>query len=428
MYGAKCDGITDDTEAFERAIRTGKNVILKGTYLISDIYLCKGQRLIGKDKSRLLYNSISLLDNCVIKNVVLDGQWKTKGVSVLGSNVLIENCCFLNTKNTRHFYGGLTSALWIGQYGDLNDDKIKYQNIQIKNCIFDGCEPNDTVTKAYENKTVARFILSYGCDNLIIKGCEFRNLKGFHDSDCIQLRSYEKESCDFPYYDENPNWKGSTPPFYKRCYSNSKTLIKKCVFYQSDCKSSIKVMAGDVRIDNNIFIIDNKSPKDVSYSVIRLHRANLITIRHNKINQLSGKVKSIIIVENSLDVNVSNNIINCEASSYIDSFWEIRYSKDCTFINNSSFSYYGVSLLETEFNRSVSIKKNTFTIGHLENDIYNLFVQQPNHYSYPSLINGITVFDNNTIILPLSKNSSFDYINRYDYDIEYKANKTTTIK
>lgn len=69
-WGAKADGVTDDTIASRKALNTGKKVrFVDGTYLISDVLEIKttGQNVVGEG-----YNSILQLDansNCDILNV-----------------------------------------------------------------------------------------------------------------------------------------------------------------------------------------------------------------------------------------------------------------------------------------------------------------------------------------------------------------------
>ena len=200
----------------------------------------KGQRIVGKHSAVIKYHSIALFEGCALKNITLDGQWNTRGVTVLGNNVSITGCKFLRTKNSLSSFGGLTSALWIGRYQDLDNKIIQYNNIRVEYCLFDGCEPYNFNLEESNNSTVARCILSYGCFNLSIIGCVFKNLKGHWDSDYIQLRSFEEENGNPPFFDENSKWRGLSPPFYSTCYSDARTFIKKCIFYQTDCKSSIK--------------------------------------------------------------------------------------------------------------------------------------------------------------------------------------------
>ena len=421
MFGAKNDGVTDDTEAFKEAIKTGNDVVLNGVYLINSVRLLSHQKMIGKNGARLIYNNLILLDGCILKDIELDGQWKTKGVTILGSEVQIEECSFLNTKNSVQYYGGLTSALWIGQYKDLEDNYIKYNNIRITNCIFDGCEPNDNTSSVLANKTTARCILSYGCDNLTITNCVFKNLKGYQDSDYIHLRSFEENSSDFPFYDENIEWKGLLPPFYGKSYCNAKTTIKRCVFYQNDCKSSIKVMSGHIKIENNTFIVNNASLNESVYSVVRMHHSHDVLVKRNKIFVNSGLVGDVVLIGNCLNVKVEGNIVTCGKDSHINSFVGMSYSKQCDIKYNQFDSFWSTSLLNTEYNRSYMISNNTFKIRNLVDGKISLFFQKPNHYAYPSVINGITVFENNKLIVP-ANNYDVELSNAYDYVVEFNNN------
>lgn len=230
------------------------------------------------------------------KGVVFDGQWNTKGVSILGSNVIVTDCSFFNTKGTLSNYRGLTSSLLTGKYQDLKENRLNYHDIVIKDCLLEGCVPVDNLNKASENKTAARCILSYGCNNLRIEGFTFNKLEGYYDSDFIQIRSFEVPCHDFPYFDDNTLWQGPTHPFPGNYYADAPTIIQNCNFYQSDCKSSIKVMASKAIIKKNRFIVSSGQDGE-SYSVVRIHRARKVTICNNYVDIKTGRVNNIFTME-----------------------------------------------------------------------------------------------------------------------------------
>lgn len=73
-FGAKGDGVSDDTRCFEEAINTGLDVFLSNkTYKIRDVSLKKGQRIVAKQCAIIKYHSITLFDGCALKNITLDG-------------------------------------------------------------------------------------------------------------------------------------------------------------------------------------------------------------------------------------------------------------------------------------------------------------------------------------------------------------------
>lgn len=424
QYGAKGDGISDDTRSFDDAINTGLDISLdKKTYIIRDISLKKGQRIVAKQGAIIIYHSITLFEGCVLKNITLDGQWDTRGVTVLGNNVSINGCKFLRTKNSLSSFGGLTSALWIGRYQDLDDRIITCKNVSIENCLFDGCEPYNLNLEVSNNSTVARCILSYGCYNLSIISCVFRNLKGHWDSDYIQLRSFEEDNFKTPFFDENPEMIGPSSPFYGICYSDAKTVIKQCLFYQTDSKSSIKIMSGNVLVKNNQFIVENNEKNKLIYSVVRCHKTSNICIRNNSILTKFGDVNSPFVVSNCLDVYIDKNTVNCYPSAFVSSFIDVKYSKKCIIRKNSFETNQLGALLNTEYNYYLCVEKNVFSIKDETTKNIELFVQQSNHYVYPSKVGGKLYIRNNVLKVLNDEEYLININNKYDYQATYKNNK-----
>ena len=427
-FGAKGDGVSDDTRCFEEAINTGLDVFLSNkTYKIRDVSLKKGQRIVAKQSAIIKYHSITLFEGCALKNITLDGQWNTRGVTVLGNNVSITGCKFLRTKNSLSSFGGLTSALWIGRYQDLDDKIISCKNICVENCLFDGCEPYNLNLEVSSNSTVARCILSYGCYNLSIIGCVFKNLKGHWDSDYIQLRSFEEENSKAPFLDENSEWRGPSPPFYGTCYSDAKTVIKKCVFHQTDCKSSIKIMSGNVLMKNNQFIVENNENDKLIYSVVRCHRTSNICIKKNFILMNHGDVNSAFVVSNCLNVQIEKNSLSCFINARVSSFVDVKYSKECFIKNNFFESNQCDALLNTEYNYYLCVEKNVFVIKDESVRKIELFVQQSNHYVYPSKVYGKLYIRNNVLKMKEGGEGHLNTNNQYDYPVGYKNNSLKSI-
>jgi|GEM_PF-4781225 len=424
-FGAKGDIVTNDTQAFEKAIATGEDVLIEGTYKIDAISLKPYQSLIGKPGCRLLYNHILVAEGCHLKGIVLDGQWNTKGVAVLGSNVLIDGCSFLNTKGTLAYYGGETCSLRIGKYQDLEEKRPLYHDITIKDSSFDGCEPYDKVSNVSVNKTVARSILSYGCKNLQIIGCTFKNLEGYYDADFIQIRSFGLKNENFPFYDINEQWTGQSQPFHSFCYAPARTKIVNCFFYQSDCKSSIKIMASNVVVENNTFIVDNKN-EDMTYSIVRSYVVSNVEISNNKIHLLKGNLDSVFKIGHNEDATFSDNDISARDDFNLLSIAEMIYSKRCRLIRNVIKVGSLSGLFASEFNRSISICDNSFVLSKSSKDNLRMFVPSSNHYSYPSKIIGKINFNNNQLIIPTTNDVTIDLSNKYDYPIFGGKNKVKT--
>lgn len=424
-FGAKGDKVTDDTQAFEKAVATGEDILIEGVYKTDIILLKPNQALIGKKGCELLYNYVEVAEGCHLSGVVFDGQWNTRGVVVLGSNVQIESCSFMNTKGSLAYYGGLTSALRIGTYQDLDEDRLLYHDISIKNCFFDGCKPYDNQSNISANKTVARCILSYGCDNLLINGCTFRNLEGYYDADFIQIRSFELKKQEFPFYDINEKWTAPSQPFHSYCYAPAKTKITKCLFYQSDCKSSVKIMASNAIVENNTFIVTNRD-EGCAYSIVRAYLVCNVTVSKNRIILLKGNLDKVFEMGHNDGTTFSNNNVSVSDSFNLRTFAEMTYSKDCHFTRNIIKVNSLSGLFTSEFNRSVNIHKNSFIFGELSSDTIRMFSRFSNHYSYPSNIPGKTDFKGNQLFVPTINTVTIDLTNKYDYPIAFDKNKVKT--
>ena len=169
FYGARGDGVEDDTDAFKKAIfaldyvEGGKTIFVPaGTYLITEtIELPKGTALCGEANSIIKFasNNVQITvggQNVQIKDLVFDGSdVATTNVikdntDVLTDNVRIENVTF------RNFFGTMLSMV------NLEETKGAY----ILNCNFDN-------TRAQETKciNVGRYT-----QNIFIKNNTFKNI------------------------------------------------------------------------------------------------------------------------------------------------------------------------------------------------------------------------------------------------------------
>lgn len=426
QYGAKGDGMTDDTQAIAAALKENDKLVLQGTYRVEYLNIPEGRELVGNGTARLLYFAVDIAGNCRVRNVTFDGQWNTRGVQLEGSNIKIEGCGFVNTKGTSRHYGGLTSAVWVGRYQDLDEKQIKYHDILIRNCVFDGCEPMDVESRVSSNTTVARFILSYGCDRLTIEKCEFRNMKGTYDADAIQLRAYTIASDEFPFSCSSTKWTGKRPPYPGHYYANCNVMISGCVFEQGESKSSIKIMCSGAVVENNRFVLLNKNGANPSYSIVRAHVVSGAKIRKNTIVVEGGATNSLFKIGNSKDVVIERNrIISREASgeAVMSDLFEVTYSSDCV-IRKNDISVPAVSaLLHYEYNDNVLFTRNKVKVTRYDGEGLRVFVQLSNHYSYPPEKETVSIISKNTFEITGWKDGVIETSNKYDFPAVLRDNK-----
>ena len=424
QYGAKGDGVTDDTKAVMTALLENEKVFFNGRYRVKYITIPEGRQLIGKGSASFLYFAIDVSANCTIKNIVFDGEWNTRGLQILGSNVQIKGCSFIHTKGTLEYYGGLTSAIWVGRYQDLEEKIIKYKKVTISDCSFSGCEPYDSISNISNNRTVARYILSYGCNDFRITRCTFKELNGLYDSDAIQLCSYAIKSDEFPFYCYNDNWTSKKHPYLRLYYAPCKTIVDKCIFEQATCKSSIKIMSSGVRIFNNQFVLLNNDDLNPCYSVVRTHFVKDVIIKDNSFLFNGAASTSTIKIGNSRDVVIERNSFtsnNDEEKPPI--VFDMSYTQGCEVKKNAiKFESIG-NLFTTEYNDNLCIKRNIFEIYHIEDDMFKLITNLSNHYSYPPIDYTEGKFENNRFVVKEWDGGLFDVSNKYDFPMSFVSNK-----
>ena len=104
MFGAKADGVTDDTDAFQDALDSGSNVYVpEGNYLITDHLQVKSDTIIfgngtlidnvtntAGDKSGIL--NLDEVDNVTIQGIKIHGQGATTGSYTYGCEIYGYKC------------------------------------------------------------------------------------------------------------------------------------------------------------------------------------------------------------------------------------------------------------------------------------------------------------------------------------------------
>lgn len=157
QFGAKGDGITDDTIAFENCNSYSKNILIPyGTYLIDNIHFGNNKIIYGQGSTLncTLKNNVTvgIMSNCILKNLTInslaDKPWSR---SVTGDNCIIENCTFSGFRDSTTQDG----HDWKNDWGiHFTNNK----NIKMINCKFENNDFQDLMI--YEN-----------CENLYFENC-----------------------------------------------------------------------------------------------------------------------------------------------------------------------------------------------------------------------------------------------------------------
>lgn len=159
-YGAKGDGVSDDTTAIQKALNSGKIILIpKGTYLISkSLNIPAGSIVIGSGKETII--KMTKAQNDDINSVII-----MNGDHSRLENLFIDACNLGNgiafTKNTYHFnlsnlfinncLKGLYDyeSLWMGQFNNVHckncdvafsfANNISKTSLKLSNCWCENC-------------------------------------------------------------------------------------------------------------------------------------------------------------------------------------------------------------------------------------------------------------------------------------------------
>lgn len=172
-FGAKGDGLTDDTTAIQTALTLYDDVFVpKGTYLVNSLNFKSNNTLRGDGKSAILkanfdtariiniYNTSVIIENVIVENLTLDGGGQTtdiytgikraygvyisKAQNITINNLLIRKCGVMNPADPKvdvNFggYGILAEA----RHGEIRN--IRITNIDVFNIAGGGMGMGDGI-------------------------------------------------------------------------------------------------------------------------------------------------------------------------------------------------------------------------------------------------------------------------------------------
>lgn len=160
-FGAKGDGVTDDTLSIQSAIDTGFSVFLPpGKYNVKELKgFASGQIIQGISKVEswggkstqniTLLNGIGSADNYVIKNNVWGGD-------VLPTAITVRNLSIEGSKNTNGILVGNSSSISNVRIQNCKQGIASALVSTIENCQITGCE--NGIYKATDSRVINNFI------------------------------------------------------------------------------------------------------------------------------------------------------------------------------------------------------------------------------------------------------------------------------
>ncbi len=339
-FGAKGDGITDDSIAFNNALKNLKGQILfipKGTYIINEtVFIPSNTSIVGEGESSILKASNGFPVGDDILKI-----YNNSNISI--ANIAIDGNSSINNKAAGHSHIDGVHLL----------DIWNASNITVEKCHF-------------KDNIYAAIRLINGNSNSIIRNCTFKNL----DCGVIALGSGNVthltiDNCAFNGHDNSE----SISLFGTGHYSD--ITISNNIMKNKKLGHAIFCAKGTI---DNIKILNNQL-FDNCYS-IKLDRVNTATISGNYItnsNSLNLNGGKGIVVTNSSNINVASNTFTktCGQAIYVADSSNINiYSNKISNCGYISSDYHALDLRGKC--SSVSVYNNTFTRTDNKLSIYSL--------------------------------------------------------
>lgn len=333
MFGAKGDGITDDTQAVQQALNTGKEVKLSNkTYCVLNLVINKSVRLIGDTGATIKrlpitftdYDNGDLSDWNLrdVTNLLTTGQ--VKSINTLINDVYIENIIFDGNRDNLVGYAWTTSGTW-HNLCMINVNKFTIKNCSIINSVQDGLQ-----------------MLAIK-DSLVSK-CQFINCGSHNENDTVSGTRNAITVC--PYYRQYnlltedkctiENCTFDNPADESIMWGGTNTFISNCRFIRQN-QYSIESIADPNYLNHDAYItIDNCYAENVADCFINI--------------ALKGEVDNC---DKKISVTVSNNMV----VNFGDTSW-VTYDADRTKYHRSIVV---ISDTRTIRNSLAIVKGNTFT-------------------------------------------------------------------
>ena len=178
MYGAKGDGVTDDTTAFQACLDNNMYVFVpNGTYILDFINVVSGHVIIGESKEHTILKEASGHSGGFVRTLKTDTDLRIENITFDGTDSTGGNCLSLYSarailKNLIvHDFKGMgiwlkNDTLW-GKHCELSD-LILYDNVNGNLCYESSTDSNFYNILAYYNSDVPKpdfniLVNSHGC-------------------------------------------------------------------------------------------------------------------------------------------------------------------------------------------------------------------------------------------------------------------------
>lgn len=345
-FGAKGDGITDDSIAIQNAYDNVKNTG-------GIVFFPRGEYIISMTREDKIWDGYGQL-NCILRT----------GIMVKGNNIITRGEDPYNTiikmypsnyRESREISGLLSSVFTLECALDtlgINQSNIKFENIQLdggrgkwnqpvldKDYMEDHGSPGEVGTHA---KGINARTCGGKLNNLIIKNCIIQNMyaEGTYSNKATNsliedtIFSYNRPA--------GGNLSGSVT--YKNCtfkkhyafnieHAHSEgdpganyLKIIGCKFYDLDTLTHTHIGSFYVAPDKNtgLFILEDSEffledeTRDVKYSMVNLDGYNNVIIKNNKIKTKCDEGHGIVpvIIKNCKNVNIDGNYIDSNSPIY----------------------------------------------------------------------------------------------------------------
>ena len=272
MFGAKGDGITDDTQAVQQALNTGKEVKLSNkTYCVLNLVINKSVRLIGDTGATIKrlpitfadYDNGNLSDWSKRDVTNLLGTGQVNSISQVVDDVYIENIIFDGNRDNLVGYTWTTSGTWHNLFM-VNINKFTIKNCSVINSVQDGLQLT-------------------AISNSLVSKCHFINCGSKNENDTVS--GTRNAITVVPYYRQ-----------YNHLTEDSCT-IEHCIF-------------------------DNPADESIMWGGTNTHITNCKFLRQNQYSIES------IVDPNYLNHDAYITIDNCYAEGVADCFVNIAFKGD----------------------------------------------------------------------------------------------------